>query len=385
MSAGRQIVVLLQMSVGGLKARVGPTLVVILGVACVVGVLISMLSMGATFRSLLTEGSRPDRVFVSTAGDQGGAIKRDTVLAISDLGGVKRDADGKPLVSGLTFGFAQGRKRIDGVRVMYGIRGVQPSFLAMYPELRLTDGRLFQPGLHEVIVGTARRTATRGLELGDHIRMRGVDWLVVGHYQSIGYLDDGALTDADTLMSALKANTFGYVTLMLESPADFERLQHAIQANRALNVKAELEDKVLRHESKQVTQLLDFISYFITSIMAIGATVGSANIMYMIVDRRRREMATLRAIGFGPAAIVLAVLMESVLVALPGAVLGAGLAWVLFNGHHVTPFGFSIDLRVTASIVAMGVAWALGMGLIGGLPPAIRAARVPVADALRAT
>jgi putative ABC transport system permease protein len=190
------------MSLGGLRAWVGPVLVVILGTACVVGVLISTLSFGASLRLGLTEGTRSDRLIVTGAGDRGGAINRDTAHTLSDLDAIKRDGKGRPLASGVVFGFAEGRKRLDGVRVMYGIRGVQPGFLATIPELRLTDGRLFQPGLHEVIVGAARRAATVGLELGDRIRMGGTDWLVVGHYQSIGYLDEGLLTDAETLMTA---------------------------------------------------------------------------------------------------------------------------------------------------------------------------------------
>jgi putative ABC transport system permease protein len=372
------------MSLGGVKARLGPIVVVIVGIACVVGVLISMLSMGATLRFMATKGTRPDRLIVTAGGGEGSPMSRDTVLTLSDLEGVKRDVDGKPLASGVSFGFAEGRKRIDGVRVMYPVRGVGPNFFAIVPELRLTDGRMFQSGLHEVIVGNSRRTATVGLELGDRIRMRGEDWLVVGHYQGVAFLDDSAMADAETLMTALKANTFQYVAVLLNSARDLEKFQQAAKSNPTLSVNAEAEDKFLAHESKQLTGLLDFISYFIASVMAIGATVGTVNIMYMIVDQRRREMATLRAIGFGSFPIIVAVLLESLLIAVPGAVLGAAVAWILFNGHHVTPVGFSIDLRVTADVMALGVGWALAMGLIGGLSPALRAARVPVAEALRA-
>ncbi|HLZ97448.1 MAG TPA: ABC transporter permease [Steroidobacteraceae bacterium] len=384
MRAGTQVLVFLEMSLGNIRARLSSVLVVIVGIACVVGVLISMLSMGASFRSMATRGTRPDRLIVTAAGDQGGAITRDKALALSDLQGVKRDGDGKPLASGVLFGFAEGRKRTDGVHVMYGVRGVKPNFFAIVPELRLTDGRMFQSGLHEVIVGTARRTATMGLELGDRIRMRGEDWLVVGHYTGVAYIDDGAMADADTLMAALKANTFESVAVLLNSSRDLEKFKGAVKANSTLSVNVEAEDKFLARETRQFTSLLDFISYFIASIMGIGATVGTVNIMYMMVDQRRREMATLRAIGFGPFPLILAVLLESLLIALPGALLGATVAWALFNGHHVTPVGFTIDLTVTAGVIAVGVGWALSMGLIGGLFPALRTARVPIAEALRA-
>jgi|SRR5581483_3865901 len=384
MGAGRQIILLLEMSLGGLRARRGPLLVVILGTACVVGVLIAMLSIGASFRLMGTKGTRADRLIVSTPGDQG-SIKRDTARALSSLPGVKRNAAGKPLASGVAFGFAEGRKRLDGVRVMYGVRGVEAAFPEIIPELHLTDGRMFKPGLQEVIVGTARRAATVGLELGDHIRMRGTDWLVVGHYESVGYIDDGAMTDADTLMSALKSNSFGYVMVALDSPGALERFSRAVKADPTFSLNAQPEDQLLARQVKELTRLLDFISYFITSIMALGATVGAVNIMYMIVDQRRREIATLRAIGFASPAIVAAVLLESLLMALPGAALGAAIVWAMFNGRHVTPFGFSLNLTVTATVLAIGIGWALAMGLVGGLSPALRAARVPVAEALRAT
>lgn len=384
MAAGRQILVLLLVACGGVRSRLGPMLVVIIGVACVVGVLISMLSMGTSLRSMATQGARPDRVIVTTGGDHGGAMNQDTVLALSNLDAVERDGNGKPLSAGTSFGFSEGRKRIDGVRVTYPIRGVGPNFFTIVPELRITDGRMFHSGLREVIVGNLRRTATIGLELGDRIRMRGQDWLVVGHYQGVAYLDDGALTDAQTLMASLEARTFGYVTLRLNSVGSLEKLKQEIEADPTLSVNAETEDKFLAHESRQLTHLLDFISYFIASVMALGATVGTVNIMYMIIDQRRREMATLRAIGFGSFPTVVAVLLESLLIALPGAVLGVAVAWALFNGHRITPVGLSINMTVTADVVALGVGWALAMGLIGGLLPAIRAATVPVAEALRA-
>src|SRR5579859_4779827 len=229
MGAARQTLVLLEMGLAGIKARLGPVLVVIVGIACVVGVLISMLSMGASFRGMAIRGTRADRLIVLTAGESGGVIKRDTVLALSDLDGVKRDAGGKPLASGVVFGFSEGRRRIDALRVMYPIRGVGPNFFAIVPELQLTDGRMFHPGLHELIIGNARRTATTGLELGDHVRMRGEDWLVVGHYRGVGFIDDGGITDAETLMAALEANAFESAAVLLDSAGELAKFEQAVK------------------------------------------------------------------------------------------------------------------------------------------------------------
>lgn len=382
----RQIMALLEMNLGGTKARLGTLLVVIVGTACVVGVLISMLSLGASARGQATQNARDDRAVVAPGADRGGGtLSRDVVLKLGSLPGVKHGPDGKPLVAGAMWVSSEGRKRLDDVRVMYGVAGVQPQFFQLTPEVRLTDGRLFQSGVHEVIVGRTRYATMKGLELGDHVRLRGSDWLVVGHFDVGGFLGDAVLADADTLMSAFNMNAFQNATVMLESARDFQRFKDAAKTDPTINVDIKVETKFAADQAKEFTKLVDFISYFIGVVMAIGATVGSVNAMYVIVDQRRREMATLRAIGFRSFAIVVAVLLESILMALPGAVLGAAVAWILFNGHHVTPFGMSIDLKVTMSVVLLGVGWALTMGLIGGLSPAIRAARTPVAEALRAT
>ncbi len=134
---------------------------------------------------------------------------------------------------------------------------------------------------------------------------------------------------------------------------------------------------------KQLNAILDFVSYFVGTIMAIAATLGAVNSLYAIVDSRRREFATLRAIGFGSGPIVISVLVESIVLAFPGALLGGALAWILFNGLSASPFGYSFQLSVTPTLAMFGILWALGMGLVGGLLPALRAARIPVTTALR--
>jgi len=152
-----------------------------------------------------------------------------------------------------------------------------------------------------------------------------------------------------------------------------------------LQLEARHESDVMEEGFKELNAILNFVSYFVGSIMAIGATLGAVNSLYAIVDSRRPELATLRAIGFGSGAIVVSILVESILWAFPGALLGGALAWVLFNGLSASPFGYSFQLAVTPSLLVLGIVWALGMGLVGGLLPALRAARVPVTTALRAT
>lgn len=156
------------------------------------------------------------------------------------------------------------------------------------------------------------------------------------------------------------------------------------RSSPTLHVELKHEAEAVLEDTKPITRLVNFVSYFVGAVMAAGATVGAINALYALVDQRRREMATLRAIGFGGGPMVIAVLIESILMALPGAVLGAILAWALFNGHHISPVGFSLNLAVTPELAVIGVVWALTMGLLGGLMPALRTARVPVTEALRA-
>jgi putative ABC transport system permease protein len=172
---------------------------------------------------------------------------------------------------------------------------------------------------------------------------------------------------------------------MLASPADYATLKAAALANPTLHVEVLHEQEYVERQFRQLHALLNFVSYFVGTIMAIAATLGAVNSLYAMVDSRRRELATLRAIGFSPGAIVASILCESVVLAVPGALLGCALGWALFNGLTASPWGFSFQLAVTPALAAIGIGWALAMGLVGGLLPALRAARIPVTEALRAT
>jgi putative ABC transport system permease protein len=193
-----------------------------------------------------------------------------------------------------------------------------------------------------------------------------------------------ALTDVDTLNSAFGRNSYNTINVMLDSPGSFALLTKALQADPAFKVRAEREREVVEVSMGPLIGMLNFLTYFVGTIMALAATLGAVNSLYAIVDSRRRELATLRAIGFGNIPVVTSILIESIILAMPGALLGAALAWFLFNGFAASPFGFSFKLAVTLPIVGIGIGWALAMGLVGGLLPAVRAARIPVTFALRA-
>jgi putative ABC transport system permease protein len=343
--------------------------------------------MGVGARALVMQNARADRAWVLSHGAHGGfdsSLSREAVLTIADMPGIKHDADGKAIVSADVIVGVEGRKRIDDSRASFGLIGVGEKFLAVHPEFHLTGGRMFQPGVRELIAGKSRHELFKGLEIGEHLRLRGNDWTVVGHFEAGGFFDLSLIADAPTVMSAFGNSAFNTLTVMLESTGAFIQLQAALKANPAVDVDLRNEIELMREQTKQISGVLDFVSYFVGVIMAAGATLGAINTMYAIVDSRKREFATLRAIGFGARPMILAVLTEAMIMTLPGAVVGAVAAWVLFNGNSVSPAGMSFRLAVTPGLVVLGVCWALAMGLIGGLLPALRAARVSVTTALRA-
>ena len=336
MKTVKQFVALLQMSLSGLRYRLGTVLVTIIGTTCVVGVLISMLSMGTGARAKVMQNARADRVWVLSHGAQGNfdsTLTKDAVPTIADMPGIKKDVDGKASAYPSVLAFVEGRRRIDDSRINIELIGVGDKFAAVHPEFHLTAGRMFKPGVRELIAGKSRYELLKNFQIGDRIRLRGNDWTVVGHFEAGGFFDDSLIADAPTVMSAFGNSSFNTVTAMLESTTAFEQLKAALKANPSIDVEVRLETDLMRERSKQLSGAMDFVSYFVGVTMAIGATLGAVNTMYAVVDSRKREFATLRAIGFGAGPMILAILSEAVILTLPGAVVGALAAWFLFNGN----------------------------------------------------
>jgi putative ABC transport system permease protein len=192
------------------------------------------------------------------------------------------------------------------------------------------------------------------------------------------------LGDADTVLSAFDRNTFQTIVVRLQSAAAFSRFRDALTSNPQLSVEVKRTKDYAHEQIKQITAILDFVGYFVGVVMAVGAVFGAVNTMYSAVDARTREIATLRAIGFGGTAVVVSVMVEAFLLAIPGALLGVLLAWLVFNGHAITTLGLTFPLAVTPGLLELAIVWALVIGLLGGLAPSIRAAQLPVATALRA-
>jgi putative ABC transport system permease protein len=383
----RQFFALLRMSLSGVTQRPSSLLTIVIGVTCAVAVLVSMLSMGSGARRQVLAGVREDRVVVTSHGASGllSSIPRDAAETVRGLPGIRRGSDGKPEVDFQYIVVIEARRRITDRRTFFPLIGVtRPPFADAQSDVYLTEGRSFQPGLHELIATTPCVRQFTGFAIGDKRPIAGADWTIVGHYDQKDVQQCVVLTDAEILMSTYSSNTYTQATATLNSLADYGVLQRALEQNPSLHLEVKHESEAREEGIRQLNGLLNFAAYFVGSIMAIGATLGAVNSLYSIVDSRRREIATLRALGFGPVAVAASILCESILLALPGALLGVLLAWALFHRMAVSPFGFSFLLDVTPRLAVIGVVWALAMGLIGGLFPAVRAARVPVTTALRA-
>jgi putative ABC transport system permease protein len=383
----RQLFAILRVNLSGLPQRLGSSLTILVGVTSAVGALVSMLAMGTGAREQEQATVSPDRVVLTTAGSRigQGSVTEDEAAVIRGLPGIRKNAKGEPIVAFEAAVPIQGRRKLTGVKIYFPLVGITPNVLELAPETHFTAGRMFQPGLQELIVSNPCRRQFEGFELGDRRPLHGSDWTIVGQFDRKSSQQCVIYADAKTLMTVLKRTTYSTVSILLNSPADFDVLRDAVKSNPTLHLDIQHEADAIADGFKELNGILNFVSFFVGTIMAVGATLGAVNSLYAIVDSRRREMATLRAIGFSGGAVVVSVLIESILLALPGALLGTVAAWVLFNGLSASPFGFSYQLSVTPPLAKMGVEWALVMGLLGGLLPALRAARMPITSALRAT
>src|ERR1700722_968059 len=387
MSLIKQFWALLRVNLAGLPARLGLVCTIIIGVACAVGVLVSMLAMGVGAQQEAMGNVSPNRATLTSIDAPSPAqsnISQDAATLIRGLPGIRHNSEGKPIIVFQVNVFVQARNRADRSQIGFPVIGVTPGLPDYQPELHITAGRMFTPGVHELIASNncARQYADFGVGARRH--MRGGDWRVVGNFDLSSTVCI-VFADGDTILSAFGRNTYNQANVMLESPAAFATLANALKANPSLHLKVQHEAEIFEQNMQQINGILNFVRYFVGSIMALAATIGAANSLYAIVDGRRRELAMLRAVGFNSSPIIVSVVLESILLALPGAVIGALVAWLLFNGLLASPFGASFHMAVTPSLALLGLGWALCIGTIGGLFPALRAARVPVTAALRAT
>lgn len=390
-----QIVAVTAMNLRSIPQRLGTSMVVVVGIAGVVAVLVSVLAMSTGMLKTMHGTGRDDRAMVMRTGaanEFSSNLTRAAVDAIADAPGIKRNAEGKPIYSAETMSLIILSKN-DGSEVSVPLRGVGDTAFDLRPEIKIIEGRMYEPTLNEVIVGKGAHAQYANLKVGSDVTVRSTVWKVVGVFESNGDTHESELmTHNVTLQTAMRRGGGAQaVTVMLESPAAFDTFKDGLTSNPQVAVDIKRESDYFRQQSKTVSQVLSYVAYVVGSIMAIGALFGALNTMYSAVSTRAVEIATLRALGFGAGPIVTSVLAEAMLLAFVGGLLGAFLGWLFFNGHTVSTAAGGVaaesrvfSLYVSPTLVVVGIVWACFIGFIGGLFPAIRAARLPVATALRA-
>jgi putative ABC transport system permease protein len=373
--------------------RRGAVAATVFGIAGVVLVLVGVLSIAAGFRRAMAASGAPDSAVVLRSGADSEMVSgfgREETRLIADAPGIARHAQGA-LASAELFVIINLPKRSTGTDANVPLRGVESAALAVRDNVKIVAGRMFEWGKNEVMVGVGAAREFAGLEVGGTIKVGRETWPVVGVFSANGGIAESEVwTDATVLQGAYnRGDSFQSVYARLVSPGAFREFKDALTSNPQLSVKVVRQSDYYAEQSETLTRLITTLGVGIAGLMAVGAVFGALNTMYSAVAGRTREIATLRALGFGRGAVVVALMLESIVLALIGGTAGGVLAYVAFNNFHAATMNWqsfsqvTFAFAVTPPLLVQGVAWATAIGLVGGLFPAIRAARMPIASALR--
>lgn len=388
-----QILSIAKFGLLSIPQRRGAVAATVIGTAGVVAVLVGVLSIATGFRRAMTSSGSTDAAIVLRSGSDSEMVSgfgRGQTRLIADAPGVARDEQG-PLASAELFVIINLPKSSTGTDANVPLRGVESAAVKVREQMKLVQGRLFEWGKNEVIVGAGAARAFAGLTVGGTVKVGRESWPVVGVFETGGGIAESEIwTDAKVLQAAYnRGDSFQSVYVRLKSAESFTEFKDALTANPQLSVKVERQSEYYASQSTAITTLITTLGFLIASLMAVGAVFGALNTMYSAVAARTREIATLRALGFGGAAVVIALMLESLLLALAGGIIGGGLAYAGFNNFHAATMNWqsfsqvTFAFAVTPELLVRGIIWAMVIGLFGGLLPAIRAARQPIAVALR--
>jgi len=380
-------------NVRSVRARWTSTIVAVLGIAGTVGVFVAMLSLAHGFKATLVASGSPGNALIMRAGSSSemmGGVTLESVKIIQDGPGIARDASG-PLVTQEVVGVMPVPLISTGTDANVQIRGVGANVLDIRKFVKISEGRMFSPGLTELVAGKNASKTYAGLTLGNTIDMAGGHWKVVGIFDAGGSAFDSEIwCDSHVLNDILKrpANIFQSVTVHMESPDSFRALKDSLTSDPRLNVDVTREIDYYAKQSTTMTKLITILGGLVAIIMAVGAVFGALNTMYSAVAERGREIATMRALGFNAGAVVFSFLVEALLISLIGGIIGC-LVVLPLNGLTTSTMNFqtfssiAFAFKITPPLLLQGILFALVMGVIGGLLPAVRAASLPVATALR--
>ena len=381
-------------SLASLPQRLGSSLVALVGVAGVVAVLVAVLSMARGFEATLAAGGYPDNFVVLRSGSSSeldSSASGTQAQVIAQAPGVAR-TDGQALVSSELYVMVDLAKKATGTTANVPMRGVGQKGAAIRRDFTIVDGRMFEPGKREIVAGAGAAAEYVGLEVGNTIEFGRERWDVVGVFEAAGGAMESELwADVPVVQNAFRrGNNYSVVVGRLASEDAFAAFKDTLTSDPRLSVNVERESDYYAEQSRILSQFISVIGYGVALLMALGATFGALNTMYTAVSARAREIATLRAIGFSRVPIVVSVMVEAMVLALAGGILGGLIAYGLFNGFQVSTLNFStftqvvFAFAVTPDLLVQGIVLAMVIGLAGGLAPAIHAARAPITTALRA-
>ena len=376
------------MNLRNLPSRLGSSSVIVVGIAGVVGVLIGLLSMASGFAAALEGNAGENRAIVLRAGatsEMNGNLSREELNIVSLI-------DGVVAASGELFVVADIPKKTTNTPANVVIRGVSDAAFEVRPEVKIVSGRMFETGRNEVIAGIKAADQFSDLQIGDEVQLRGdAVWQVVGHFSADGAAYEGEVwSDLATTQAAFRrGSTMNTMRLILQDEAAAQLVSEAIEADPRLEVALQTEKDYYQKQSQGRADLINTFGYTVAMIMAVGAVFAALNTMYSAVSARTVEIATLRALGFGNTPVVISVMLEALMLALAGGLLGGLIVYLAFDGYTASTLNnasfsqVAFDFAVTPELLTQGLTWALLLGLIGGLFPAVRAARLPITTALR--
>ena len=383
----RQVLEVTLMNLRNVRSRLGSSSVIVVGIAGVVGVLIALLAMAAGFRATLETGGAPDRAIVMRDGSESEMLSNvspNDRFYVSTFAGI--DAASAELYT-----VADVPKRDTGLDANLIVRGVEAEAFDVRPEVRIVRGRNFVPGRAEIIAGRNAQTEFAGLDIGNSLEFRNSEWTVVGVFEDGGSAHESEIwVDLAVAQSAFRrGGTVSSLRLRVDSPASMDALRARVEDDKQLDLKLVPEEEYLAAQASGLATTIELFGTVVAYIMAVGAVFAALNTMYSAVVSRTVEIATLRALGFGGLPVVVSVMIEAIALAFIGGLLGAAIAWFGFNGYTVSTLNnasfsqIAFDFAVTPELMTNGLIWALVLGTIGGLFPAVRAARLPITTALQ--
>lgn len=389
----RQVASVTYFGLQSLPQRLGASAAAIFGIAGVVAVLVGVLSIAQGFRYAMQSAGSDDMAIVLRSGATGemmSGLSREETVIIADTEGLARNAAG-PLTSAELFVIIDLPMRGTGTPANVPLRGIGEAALDVRGRIEIVEGRMFEWGRNEIIIGTGAAREFEGLEVGSSLPVAGEQWSIVGMFNAGGGIAESEIwTDARLLQSAYRrGDSFQAVYARLASPAAFDDFKDELDTDPRLDVKVSRSSDYYSEQSVMVTALITGVGFLIAALMGVGAVIGALNTMYSAVSARTREIATLRALGFKNGPVIVSVLVESLILALIGGVGGGLAAWFIFDGFTASTINFqsfsqvTFAFVVTPSLIVQGVIYATLIGVFGGVFPAIRAARLPIATGLR--